>query len=67
MVVKSIFTVISVCKIKIAETSAQKILRNFGYKRGKPVFQVWDGGKNGGGEPKFSQNPSGGNQSLRTM
>ena len=35
MVVKSVFIVISVYKTKIAQIGVQKVLRNFGYKRGE--------------------------------
>ena len=54
MVVKSVFTVISICKTKIALIGAPKDLGNFGYGRREPIFQVWGGGKRG--EPKFVQN-----------
>ena len=62
MVVKSVFTVIFVNKTKIAYIGAQKVLRNFGYKRGEPIFQIWGGGKKGGNQ-KFSK-ILGGKQSL---
>ena len=62
MVVKSVFTVISVNKTKIAYIGAQKVLRNFGYKRGEPNFQVWGGGKKGVGTKIFPKS-KGGNQS----
>ena len=51
MVVKSVFTVISVNKTKIAYIGAQKALPNFGEKKG-------------GGNQKFSK-ILGGNQSLK--
>ena len=66
MVVKSVFTVISVNKTKIAYIGAQKVLQNFGHKRGEPIFQIWGGGKKER-EPKFFQNPRGGIKALRTM
>ena len=67
MVANSVFTVISAHKTKIAYIAAQKGLRNFGYKRGEPIFQIWCGGKKGGGEPKFFQNPRGRTKALHTM
>ena len=61
MVVKSVFTVISICKTKIALIGAPKDLGNFGYGRREPIFQVWGGGKRG--HQNFSK-ILGGDQSL---
>ena len=62
MVVKSVLTVISVNKTKIAYIGAQKVLRNFGYKmRGNQFFKF------GAGKEKGNQiftKILGGNQSL---
>ena len=58
MVVKRVFTVISVYKTEITYIGAQKVLRNFGYKRGDPKFQIW-GGEKKGGELKFFKNQRG--------
>ena len=53
MVVKSVFTVISVNKTKIAYIGAQKVLRNFGYKRGGTKFSNLGWGKKKGGTKIF--------------
>ena len=65
MVVKNVFTVISVNKTKIAYIGAQNVLRNFGYKRGEPIFHIW-GGKKKGGNQIFSK-ILGGTKALHTM
>ena len=50
MVVKSVFTVISVNKTKIAYIGAQKVLRKFWIQKGGPFFQIWGWGKKGGNQ-----------------
>ena len=44
----------------------QKVLRNFGYKRGDPKFQIW-GGEKKGGELKFFKNQRGGTRLSPTV
>ena len=56
MIVRSVFTVISVCKTEILDT-----------KGGEPIFQGWGGRKKGGREPKFFQNLRGGAKAKQTM
>ena len=59
MVVKSVFTAISLCKTKIG---AQNVVQKFQIQKGGTNFSILGWGKNRG-EPKLFQNPTG-NQSL---
>ena len=54
MLVKSVFTVISVYETKIAYIGAQKLLRNLGYERGRGNnFSILGWGKKREGEANF--------------
>ena len=52
-------------RTKLLKVASKKVLRNFGYKRREPIFQVWGGGKKGGNQnfPKIL----GGTKALHTM
>ena len=47
--------------------SAQKVSENFGCKRRGTNLFMFGVGKKRGGEPKFSQSPTGGSKALHTM
>ena len=52
MLVKSVFTVISVYETKFARKNFSEISDT---KGGEPIFQVWGGGKKKGGNQIFSK------------
>ena len=41
--------------------------RNLGYKRGGPIFEVWDGGKRERGDKRISKMVGGGTKVLHNM
>ena len=63
MVVKSVFTVISVCKTKLLKLARKKFSEILDTKGGNQFFKFGAGEKKRG-EPKFFQNPRGGPKSY---